>query len=229
MLRKAILAACVAFGVIGTAPAHAMSLVSFDAGWYDETGYHNPNNTNIFTSREDDYYNSFTAFDLPNFTDVITAASLVFRRNGESTGNTTGTLSINSVATPVNDLLAGGSGFTNRFTDLGTGPLFGSVGVTMGNSSPMPKITVNLNADALAALQARGGSDFAFGASLVSATGQGFLWGYSGGEGAARLNLAFNGDPLPPPVVPLPAAAWFLLSALGGLAVLRRRGTAAAS
>lgn len=92
----------------------------------------------------------------------------------------------------------------------------------------MPEITVNLNANALAALQAGGGSSFAFGASLITESGLGYLWGKSGGPEAATLNLTF-GDPLPPPVVPLPAAAWFLLSALGGLAVLRRRGTAAAS
>jgi hypothetical protein len=63
--------------------------------------------------------------------------------------------------------------------------------------------------------------------SLASTPAQGFQYANAGGAYTFLLDETFNLSWNAPASVPLPAAAWLLLSGLGGLGVVARRRAAA--
>ncbi len=106
------------------------------------------------------------------------------------------------------------------FDDLGTGPVLGSVTVTLASSNGLP-VVIDLNAAGFAAIQQSNGL-FAFGGALTTLdpnrTTPEFIFGGTGGPNGAQLIL--SGSRV---TVPEPAMLTFLSVALSGVVAVRRR------
>ena len=219
----AALAVTMAFAL----PASALTTISinsFDAGWYRSDGYHSTANTNILAgSTSSGSYNNFFAFDLSGIAGQVVSASLEIAGNNGWYRNFSGnaTYDVRQVTTSVSSLL-GGTGGVAAYTDLGDGTLYGSTSVsTPGNNyRRMPTVTIALNG-ALDDLTAAQGNQIVFGGSTNANP---HLWGYSNGATAAQLTVSFD----PTIVLPIPAPAVLLLTALGLTTLAARRKRAQA-
>jgi hypothetical protein len=147
-------------------------------GWYDQTGYHDSANPNYAVGNcyslacslplgpfgTNDYF----VFDLSGVTGPITSASLSIYNPGAPPSDgffgVPGTLSIYDVTTPISALEASNAGAVSVYNDLGSGVLYGSVGVSAADNGQFVNIT--LNSAALTLLNANVGNQVAFGGSL---------------------------------------------------------------
>jgi hypothetical protein len=208
--------------VLGVACGHtqAGTLNTSDRGWYDSSGKHDPSNDNYVAGTVPGVtYHDFFVFDLSGVSTPLTSASLV-AVNPSSAGGTA-TYTLYDVTTSVTSLI-NGTGGVAAFDDLGSGTVYGSVTVTDATNT---FVSVALNADGLAALNAHLGGTFAIGGAL---SGSGYVFGFSGGQGPGDGNTYLNYTP-GTSAVPEPAS----LSLVGFGAVgmfgygLRRKAKAA--
>src|SRR5678815_590252 len=92
------------------------NVYAYDAGWYDDSGYHNPNNDNYLAGKDCGfgcwYVRDWFVFSIPGNLGTIQGASLTIYTADmfSSTGNVG--YELHEVTTPVATLLAGGSGLT---------------------------------------------------------------------------------------------------------------------
>ncbi len=175
-----------------------------DAGWYNAANFHDPENHNFITGHHAagrTELRNFFVFDLPVLNGPVGGAELRIYTFTISTPQSTETYELRHVATPVETLVAGaGAELTNVFNDLGDGVLYAARVVT--NSEVNSYITIPLNADALAALNAASGQRVALGgriSTLAAAPGvDEKLFAFSSGTTPyVELTLTFAGTNAP--------------------------------
>jgi hypothetical protein len=166
---------------------------------------------------------SFFAFDLASVAGTVTAAKLrLFNPevsqflHGYVSPDPSETLAFWDATTLAASLLDGSAGVAG-FADLGSGTLFGTRSVSAVDNGTV--IEIDLNADALAALNAAAGGDFVLGGSLTSlgGTADQYVFGFSMANFVADHTRALVLEVAPALAVPEPSA---LLLAGTGLMLL---------
>ena len=145
---------------------------AFDTGWYlGAFGYHDPNDTNYTTGFLPQFYGEFRdffAFDLGSLSgdDTVIDATFKLYTANIVTSDPFETVQIVDVTTPVAEVVAGGSDRFDIFDDLGTGAIFATRDVLASELYTM--IEFDLNAEAIAAINAARGQDFALGGVVTT-------------------------------------------------------------
>jgi ABC-type transport system substrate-binding protein len=145
-------------------------------GWWDSTGAHSSDNPNYgigdgnIAGGPD--HHDFFVFDLSDVSGLITGAQLSIGNDaaGYLAGIPAGLSQVSmwDVSTPIATLVADGTGQVGIFNDLGSGTLFALTTVTAADDGT--QVSFSLNDNALAALNAAEGSQFAIGGELTSTT-----------------------------------------------------------
>lgn len=223
-----ISAAVVCATLAGCTPSASAATITLDAtsrGWMRSDGQ--PNITgptaNYFVGLKGEEYRNFFFFDLTGITDVIVSASLVLDLGG--TGATrspdaTETYTLFDVTTPLDTVLNGTGGHA-AFDDLASGTSYGSQNVSMTLPS-YSVLTMALNLDAIAALQAALGSRFGVGGAITTLNGGADQLMFSNTSGYST-RLVLETEPAPPTAVPEPATLTLLGAGLIALASQGRR------
>lgn len=192
--------------------ANAITLNVTDSGWYNDAGTHNAVNENYIAGLCSDCggatFRNFFVFDTSSIVGQITSATL---RLNTATVESSGFYQLFDVSTPIATLLAGGSGLTGIYGDLGSGANFGSINIL--NSQDYQLIDIVLNSNGLAALNAASGL-FALGGSYTS-TG---FHAFGGTQGGFTRQLIVETS-----AVPEPLSTTLLGLGLLGLVAARRR------
>ncbi len=162
------------FSVVGGASSSsAQPLVDatyVDSGWYNDLGFHGPTNQNYLTARAQTNtpglttFYGFHVFDVPDTDTIVSAELEIYTYDVVGTHS----LQIKDVVTPIATLLAGGTGLTGIRDDLANGASYGTATVT--NAMQGMFIKIPLNAQAVAALNAARGNQFAMGFSTPNPT-----------------------------------------------------------
>jgi len=211
MLKTGFLGAVV-FGTptIGYAGT-TVTLDAFDRGFYSSL-LHIPENTFYATGDLSNENRSFFVFDLSGIEGEIVAAEYRFATSIVVTPDPFETSQLVSIETPLADLLSGAAG-SNGFADLADGTVFGELNLVAETKDLT--YTVNLNADALAAMNVQNGL-WGFGGHISTLDGD-----FTTNEGFTMTN-AQAADPaasqLVLTVIPTPGAL-----ALFGVAGLQGR------
>lgn len=222
-LAKATLGVVALASSVASPSAWAVMVDAFDRGWYDVTGFHDPENTNYAIS-----FNTFPpstrnffAFDLGGLSGQVLAASLnlTLPENGYSSGSSSETVGLFDVTVDLADLLAG-TGGAGAYEDLGSGSQLGEG--TILNTDAGSVVSIAFNSFGVSAINAALGGIFAVGGENLT-------------RGTPDLLFIFTNDPAPtnqsflsiqlgpsPAVAPEPKAAGLLLLALGALLFCRR-------
>ena len=129
-----------------------VSINAADRGWYDATGFHDPVNGNYLAGNHEDLqaspYRNWFAFTIPPWSVSPTAAELKLFTYGASTADPSEFFQLKAVSTPVAALVAGGSGLTNIYRDLGDGSVFGSRAFFVSDANRFVSIPFNASAAA---------------------------------------------------------------------------------
>lgn len=226
----AMLCAASALSLTGVAArAQAMSINSLDLGWYDNLGGHETFNQNYSVGEVIDITTqsptrNFFVFDVPAGVAVPAARVRLFNPASPDAGydsaDPTETFALFDVTTPIAALRGQGSlGGVAAYDDLGTGTIYGSATVSSADNGRF--VTIDLNAAALAALDAARGGRFAVGGAITTIDGP-----------PRRTQNVFGWTPATAvpgnttlEIVPEPGAA-AVLSVITAAAVLRRRRSA---
>jgi hypothetical protein len=170
-----------------------------DSGWYDSTGFHNPNNRNYIAGEAYGIYRNFYSFLIPFLNAPIISAQLAIKTFDYGSGDPLEHYQLHDVATPTATVLAGGSGLTGIFNDLGEGTSFGSRSYT--NADDYQIRYIDLNAAAINAISAKIGQTMVLGGqvtSLDSITNNEYTFGFSSSPAPWDVHLVLNaGNALP--------------------------------
>lgn len=142
-------------------------LDAVDTGWYNAAGNHSPGNPNFFVGNDGNtYFRNWFVFNVPPLPGPVTHADL--RVNTFTIIAPTGSeiYQLQQVTTPVATLMAGGSGLTAIFNDLGDGPAYGASAFVPAKSDRF--VTLPLNQNARAAVAASAGSSLALGGQIIT-------------------------------------------------------------
>jgi hypothetical protein len=184
--------------VMGAIQTNVVTVDAFDSGSYDERGNTNRRDTDYYTGYTPDWYwdpnawgehRSYFAFDLSELTEndeILDAQFNVYAADWYSS-MAYETLKLSEVTTPVNTLVAGAPGSVNIFDDLGDGTIFSLRDVWYTETSQ--NISIDLNADAIAAIHAANGQQFALGGALTSLDYDGWyeiIFAYAGSAANKR-------------------------------------------
>ena len=200
----------------GGAVASATTLNSTARGWYNSTGFHDAGNSNYISGSNDTWHDYFT-FDLTGVSGTISSANLVLFN---PVANGSGVYTSYDVNTPAATLNASNTGATGIFNDLGSGNAYGSINYSTADNGTF--VTINLNSQFLADINARSSNLFSVGGNAVGGT---FLFGFSNG-GSPADGKTFLDYTTSSAVAPLPAVAPLAILLLGGFGIvqaLRRR------
>jgi hypothetical protein len=169
-----------------------------DSGWYSASGTHNSTVSNYLAGEcaapqcpQPVVFRNFFVFDLTAISGSILTATLDVENpsTGYLSGDSSETWTAFDVTTPIPSLIAGGSGLTTTYADLGSG-------VSYGGAVVLPSTTlvqVNLNDAALTALNASSRSQFALGGALTTLDAEvnrEWVFGNSGAANVRRLILS---------------------------------------
>jgi hypothetical protein len=177
--------------LLAPAVARADVINAIDSGWYSEAGAHTAQNQNYLTGDlSGSGRRSFFVFDLTAVANEIVNASVQLYNpdnalpalRGYVSPDATETFRLYDVSTPVASLTASsaaGPAGVAVFDDLGSGSVFGERVVSVADNGTT--VSVALNADGLAALNAARGGLFALGGALTSlgAFGDEYVFGFS--------------------------------------------------
>ena len=211
--RVAIATVALMAMAFGGAVASATTLNSTARGWYDSTGFHNASNPNYISGTDGiNTWHDFFTFDLTGVSGTISSANLVLY-NPVASGS--GVFTSYDVNTPAATLDATNSGQTGIFNDLGSGNAYGSINYSTADNSTF--VTINLNSQFLADINARSSNLFSVGGNAVGGT---FLFGFSNGgfpaDGNTFLDFTTSSG-----VAPLPAVAPLAILLLGGFGIVQ--------
>ena len=180
-----------------TASAATYTIDYTDSGWYNASSGHNPSNDNYIVGNccGTGEYRNFLVFDLTGVTGTIVSATLEAESPSTLTPDPSETWTLYDVTTPVATLVAGGVSAA-IFSDLGSGTSYGNVTVANGYTGI---VTVTLNANAIAALNAAKGSSIAIGGALstLGAGSDEFIFADSFGGYVRRLTIQTVATPVP--------------------------------
>ena len=195
-----------------------------DSGWYDDTGWHQPDNLNYAVGEEVAYiYNNFFVFDLSGVSETVTYAVINIYSpespaqffDGYQSMDPFETYALYDVSTDI-AVLTSDSGGVEVFQDIGTGTSYGEYDVSAADNGQFVSIT--LNADALDNIN-NGAGLFAIGgavSTIDSTPNNEIIFASSGEPSVPAPYLTLT-------TVPIPAAIWLFGSGLIGLAGLARR------
>lgn len=196
------------FALIATHASADQIVNASQAGQYSSAGDYTAGNTNYFTGAFEGEYRSFFVFNVAAFSTPIISAKLELYNFGGSEDVPAGfysedgaeTLSFFNLSTSIPTLVAGGSGLTGIFNDLGSGPAYGSTSVD--ESANGQYVSLFLNSTFLADLNASMGGPIALGAALTSLSdpnGYKFIFGntdLSSASPSVRLTLVSGTAPI---------------------------------
>jgi putative intracellular protease/amidase len=198
------LSSALLLGTSGRAADCPLVFPAADAGWYNAANFHDPENINYivgYHAAGPTELRNFFVFDLPEFGGLVAGAQLRIFTFTINTAQSTETYELRHVATPIETLIAGaGPELTNVFNDLGDGAVYANRVIT--NSEANGYITIPLNSNALAAINASAGQRLALGGrvtSLSAAPGvDEKLFAFSSGTAPfVELTLTFAGTNAP--------------------------------
>jgi hypothetical protein len=171
-------------GFASNSGTQTVTLNAVDSGSWDSQGNHFAGfeNYEVGQSFPGEVLNDYFVFDLSGISQEIASAQLTLSNpfGGYVSPDPSETINFSDVSTPINVLEGSGPDLSGIFTDLGTGTSFGTQTVTPGTDP----VTTTLNADAINALTAGLGGQFAMGGSLTSISGS-----------ATQLLFTFSGNP----------------------------------
>ena len=182
-----------------------ITLFAEDTGWYNMSGIHNPGNINYLVGDAlGTNFHNFSVFDLSSIPLPIQSATLrLFNgaappnpEDGYISRDPFETYAVFDVTTDIG-VLTDGTGGVGAYADLGGGILYGSVDVSSADNGAF--VVVELNSDAIAALNSAGGL-FAFGGTITTISHpidvQESVFWYSQESPAVRLVVTV-GEPCP--------------------------------
>lgn len=181
---------CVVVALASGVPASAATIDATDSGWYNASGTHVAQNDNyIVGAGNGTLYHNFFVFDLTGVTDLVVSASLQLYNpdnalpalKGYISPDATETYALYDVSTAIGTVQASNAGAAGQavYNDLGSGLEFGQVVVSAADNGSI--VSVVLNDDGLAALNAARGGQFALGGALTTLGGASteYLFGFS--------------------------------------------------
>jgi hypothetical protein len=167
--RWLAVAVAVAGAATSSSAARALSVTvsATAAGWFSDDGTHNAANSNYLTGwGPSSEFRDFFLFDLSSVSGIVTAATLRVNSAQYLSTDPSELVEFREVTTPTADLEVNQLGRTDIFTDLGDGPLYGSV--TLTSAQYYTNVDVPLNASAVTAINASLGSTFAIGGAVAT-------------------------------------------------------------
>jgi hypothetical protein len=151
-----------------------IEIYAIDSGWYTDTGNHKPAISNYLVGEcaspqciDPRVFRNFFVFDLAGIPGQVLTASPVIENpenDGYVSNDPSETWTAHDVTTPISALVAGGSGLTEIYDDLGEGTHYGSATVTPASVL----VHVRLNDAAISALNAATGDQFAIGGAITT-------------------------------------------------------------
>lgn len=224
-MRRFIVGATL-FATLAAAPAHAAVINAIDSGWYNQTGMHFASNDNYLAGDLSGIeFHNFIVFDLTDVvTDIVSASLLLYNPDnalpalrGYVSPDPTETYQVYDVSTPIATLSLSNAGAAGVaiFDDLGSGTVFGQQTVSAADNGTV--VSIVLNAEGIAALNAARGGQFAIGGALTTlgSPGDEFVFGFAQLLDNPQVRrLEFNSVPEPTTVT---------LLAIGGAFALRAR------
>jgi hypothetical protein len=229
-MKRMVLGLTLLGALSAAAPASADVINAIDSGWYAETGLHVATNDNYVVGEVAGLVrHNFFVFDLTAVVDDIASASVQLYNptnalpalRGYISPDATETFDLYDVSTPIASLSASsaiGPAGVAVFDDLGTGTVLGQRVVSAADNGTT--ISLTLNADGLAALNAARGGLFALGGALSSLGGADneYVFGFSVAlDNPDVRRLEFRTQP----AVPEPAT--LALLGIGAAFAARRR------
>lgn len=197
------------------ASASTVAFINTDSGWYTNLGNHAPGNTNYltgdFSNSAGSHFRNYFVFNLASLSGTVTSAQLELWTYG-ITGS--GVYSLYDVSSNAVTLQSTSNSLAT-YADLGSGLSFGSISLATVDANTL--ITINLNAAALAAIQASAGGVFAVGGDFIG--GGNWAMGGSGLDGRNRLVVNTGAAAQ----TPEPASLILLGSGCAGVLVRLRR------
>jgi len=185
-----------------------------DRGWYNESVFHDPTNTNYgvgdgrgpnCTASCFDDFRNFFVFDLSGITQPIGSAKLALSLRAFGSVHASETYELHDVTTSITSL-RNGTGGVAPHSDLGSGTVYGGRSITPADAFTVVELT--LNSSAIAALNSNHGL-FAIGGAITTLDGianHEVLFGNTGGSSdTTRLRLT---------LVPEPSSLFLLLTAI---------------
>jgi hypothetical protein len=157
-------------------------------------------------------YRSFFTFDLAALSGSVTSAQFDVSRESGGVGSPV-TFKLYLYTQSISSLDSGTAGVAG-FTNLGSGTLLGSAIVNPSVTSGT--LSIALDGAALSAISAAEGGTFAIGGAVTGVPPTNYIFAASLDNPATELVV--NSTP-----VPLPAAAWLLVSGIGGLGWFARK------
>jgi|GEM_PF-1064363 len=220
------LALCAVIGVVtaGQARAGMITLGATDSGLYHYTGLHISSGEDYlaWNGTSVEFNRNFFTFDLSSLSETIVGATLRLENPSGGFSGDPATFSLYDVTTPVATLTTDHSGTAGQaiFADLGTGDLYGSIGID--SSSDGTILSISLNAQAISDLNAAVGSDFALGGAVSG--GHALIFG-STGSGSPVRELVLETSSTVTTTTPEPSslALFSIGAAMTGLGAARRR------
>jgi hypothetical protein len=216
--------ACLFLVVSQTVSSASLTVNATDSGWYDDTGWHEPDNLNYAVGEEVVFiYHNFFVFDLSSVSATVTSAVINIYSpesppqffDGYQSMDPFETYVLYDVSTDI-AVLTSGPREVAVFEDLGTGTSYGEYDVSAADNGQFVSIT--LNADALDNIN-NGAGLFAIGgavSTIDSTPNNEIIFASSGEPSVPAPYLTLT-------TVPIPAAIWLFGSGLIGLAGLARR------
>lgn len=216
--------ACILLVISQSVASASLTINAIDSGWYDDTGWHQPDNLNYAVGEEVVFiYNNFFVFDLSSVSETVTSAVINIYSpespaqffDGYQSMDPFETYVLYDVSTDIS-VLTSDSGGVAVFEDIGTGNSYGEYDVSAADNGQFVSIT--LNADALDNINTAAGL-FAIGGAISTidlTPNNEIIFASSSEPGVPSPYMVLT-------TVPVPAAAWLFGSGLIGLIELARR------
>jgi len=210
--------ACLILVVSQSVGSASLTVNATDSGWYDDTGWHQPDNLNYAVGEEVVFiYHNYFVFDLSSVSATVTSA-VINIYSPESPAQTFDsyksmdpfeTYVLYDVLTDIS-VLTSDTGGVAVFEDIGTGTSYGGYDVSAADNGQFVSIT--LNADALADINNTAGL-FAIGGAVSTidlTPNNEVIFASSSEPGVPSPYMVLT-------TVPVPAAVWLFASGLAGL------------